>query len=195
MIFRRYLAWRQRNKQRPQIWDKSPTDWRYFGRSLLVSLPIGLIIGIVLDVVFGDPITLRVLGSVPYFTGFMLGIQWLPTVVARHTLDRTRRQAGIPYRPFPVWATVTGLAAIIALFAIGYLALDRAPFGSSDNIMDATGRTFGSLIAAGLLAAWWGGKALESLRNRAMLDEEWRQEQWRRAQTSQPTNQWTNQSM
>lgn len=183
-MFRRYLAWRGRNKQRPQIWDKSPTDWRYFGRSLLVSVLIGLIAGVVL-------------GWIPYLAGIVLLFGWLPTVIARHELDRARRQAGIPFRPFPGWLIAAGVVVTIALLGFGRMAIDSKPFGSTDNFTNATGSIIGSLIFAGLLAARWSGKTLESPRNRAMLDaewqrEQWQREQWHRAQMAQLTNSWTH---
>lgn len=201
-MVQRYLAWRKRRieraKQRPQIWDKSPTDWRYFGKSLLVSIPIGLVFGIVWDLIFFHEVTLRVLGWIPAIAGIVLLFGWLPAVIARYELDRVRRQFGLPYRPFPIWATTIGVVIILALVGLGRMVLDRQPLGSTDNFIDATGSMMGTLIGVGIVTAWRSGKPLATPHNRSMLDEEWRREywrraeQWRRAQMDQPTGSWTH---
>ena len=105
------------------------------------------------------------------FSGALI---WLPAAMARHELNQERARHGMPTQPIPVAVLVIVSLVLAAVAFVGYSLRTEGPWSSSDNIAQSLAGTVAS-VGFWLVSLFWRSKALESPRNRVMLDREWYQ--------------------
>ena len=165
----------QRMRSGPQLWEISPTDWRFFGRSTFIGVVIAAILLLIFQSFSPRLSFWEALGFVLYGLAFGLALTWIPAVLARRELNRERTRHGMPTRPIRMGVLILVPLAILTVAFVGFSLRTDGSWSSTDNISQSVGALVGASFGILLVSGFWRGKALESPSNRAMLDREWYQ--------------------
>ncbi len=164
---------RRRLQSGPQPWEVSPADWRYFLRNGVLGLVVAILILVVLQIILRDVGLMRSAGLALVALAFGQAYVWGFSVLAWRDLNRERARHGMPTRPTPVVAIVTGTVVIVGIAFAGYSLRAEGAWWSSDNLIVSIPGIVGLLGGMAVALLLLGRKALGSPVNRAMLDREW----------------------
>lgn len=165
----------QRMRSGPQIWEISPTDWRFFGKNLIIGLVVIAVLLVIFQSFSPELRSWRALGFMLYAVSFAAALSWIPSAVARESLNRERERHGMPTKPVPAAVLVLVPLAIGAIGFLGRSLQSDDEWLSGTNVVVSLAGVVGMFGGMLIFSYFWRRKALESPANRAMLDREWYQ--------------------
>ena len=163
----------QRMRSGPQLWEISPTDWRFFGKNLVTGVLVIAVLLVILQSFSPELRSWRALGFMLYAISFGAAFSWIPSAVARQELNRERTRHGMPAKPIPVAVLVLVPCAIGAIGFLGRSLQSDEDWLSGSNIMVSLAGVVGMFGGILIVSFYCRRKTLESPANRAMLDREW----------------------